>query len=162
MVSEEEHLQALVAQSGDHPVLRDALSGSIAVKDTVEAAAVRVKVDQLVREAERGGLVGAAQATEVRQALGQRVNTSFGTRAEESALDVYERRTGNTVRGRNDERMSLDFGAFRVVGMCDGNRVIQRLAMGSDPLQVQRGHSSSCRGRRREMYGGTGRYMEIH
>jgi hypothetical protein len=120
VVSEEEHLQALVAQSGDHPVLRDALSGSIAVKDTVEAAAVRVKVDQLVREAERGGLVGAAQATEVRQALGQRVNTSFGTRAEESALDVYERRTGNTVRGRNDERMSLDFGAFRVVGMCDG------------------------------------------
>eukprot|EP01052_Picozoa_sp_SAG31_P045774 SAG31_NODE_8497_length_1441_cov_0.698957_1_plen_422_part_00 len=72
------------------------------------AAEITQSVKSLLQQAVDTGKLSAAEAAVLRDSLCGDVNTSFGTRHENDALDEYEKITGWQVTDRNDRYLRWD------------------------------------------------------
>jgi R3H domain len=93
-------------------VLRSAASAaqsSTAVASTSDAAALKQQIDGALKEALHSKQLTRTEAAEVRTALAHDINTGFGTRNEDAALQAYEQLRRLRVFGKNDRFLIWPF-----------------------------------------------------
>jgi R3H domain len=93
-------------------VLRSAASAaqsSTAVASTSDAAALKHQIDGALKEALQSKQLTRTEAAEVRTALSHDINTGFGTRNEDAALQAYEQLRRLRVFGKNDRFLIWPF-----------------------------------------------------
>mmetsp|Transcript_65599 Transcript_65599/g.118175 ORF Transcript_65599/g.118175 Transcript_65599/m.118175 type:complete len:614 (+) Transcript_65599:72-1913(+) len=89
----------LLDKSGEVELLDQTLRDAATAPGIEGALSAREAVGATVAKAERAGRLTAEEAKELRSTLELEINLEFGTRHEDSALEVYEQRMGTKVYG---------------------------------------------------------------
>ncbi|CAM9904325.1 unnamed protein product [Pylaiella littoralis] len=110
--------EMLLAKAGDGELaaVRKRAGDGAAVATVQDAQALRDKTRSLLKEAEGKQRLSKAEAKELENDLRHDINTQFGTRNENFALSVYERRSGSEVICSNERIMVWPFPGSKVSG----------------------------------------------
>ncbi|CAN0338565.1 unnamed protein product, partial [Laminaria digitata] len=103
--------ERLLAKTGDRELLKvrtRAADGS-AVATVQDAQALQEKARSLLREAQAKKKISKEEAKEIENDLRYDINTQFGTRNENDAIMVYERRSGTEVICSNERILVWPF-----------------------------------------------------
>ena len=95
----------LSSDSEAQRLLATSLTSVLAERRDTNVEAVqeaRQRLTRLTQAAVTCGTIGSQQARQLEQALSSSVNTEHGTRTEDAALVMYERKTGRAVRASNE------------------------------------------------------------
>ena len=95
----------LCSDSEAQRLLAASLTSVLAERRDTNVEAVqeaRQRLTRLTQAAVNCGTIGSQQARQLEQALSSSINTEHGTRTEDAALVMYERKTGRAVRSSNE------------------------------------------------------------
>ncbi|CAN0026722.1 unnamed protein product, partial [Ectocarpus fasciculatus] len=106
------------AGNGELRAVRKRAGDGAAVDTVKDAQALREKARSLLKEAEGKKKLSKEEAKELENDLLKDINTQFGTRNENFALDVYERRCGTEVICSNERILVWPFPGNKFSGDC--------------------------------------------
>ncbi|CAM9255310.1 unnamed protein product, partial [Hapterophycus canaliculatus] len=104
------------AGNGELRAVHKRAGDGAAVATVQDAQALRDKAHSLLKDAEGKKMLSKKEAKELGNDLRHDINTQFGTRNENYALDVYERRSGTEVICSNERILVWPFPGSKISG----------------------------------------------
>eukprot|EP01134_Creolimax_fragrantissima_P007789 CFRG7789T1 len=159
IVSEDERMNDLIAQTSEREILQSVVKGSkdgTVVKDVVDVASMKRKAEKALEMAIEKKELPQHELTELKHSIQYKLYTSFGNRKENLALVEYEKKTGYIVGECNEHCFAMTVptvcteksfkmaakgahttaSSFSIVGFVDGLAIVPSITRPSIPTYV--------------------------